>query len=51
MQRTGNTLEITGTIKKGTPLSFLGFNLEDTVTEGTTPSDPADADKAMGLVQ
>ena len=50
MVRKGNTLEITGKIKKGTPLSLLGFNLEDFVTEGVTPRDPAECDKAMALI-
>ena len=47
----GTMLEITGKIQ--TPFAFLGvlgFNLEDIVTEGTVPNDPADVEKAMGLV-
>ena len=51
MARNGDSLEITGTIKKGTPLSMLGFNLEEVTTEGTTPRDPDDVEKAMALVQ
>ena len=51
MVRNGDTLEVTGTIKKGTPLSFLGFNLEDVVTEGCVPSDAAACDAAMALVE
>ena len=47
----GNMLEITGTITKGTPFSIIGFNLEDIVTEGTTPKDPADVEKAMKCAQ
>ena len=50
LERNGDSLEITGTIKKGTPLSMLGFNLEEIATEGTTPRDPDDVDKAMALV-
>ena len=46
----GNTLKLTGKETKGTPLSLLGFNLEETVTEATTPSNPADIEKAMALV-
>ena len=48
--KNGNMLEITGTITKGTPFSMIGFNLEDIVTEGTTPRDPADCDKAMECI-
>lgn len=51
LKRTGNGLEITGTVKKGTPLSWLGFNVEEVVTEGTTPRDPEVLDKAMALMQ
>ena len=43
-------LQVTGIVKKGTPLSLLGFNLEDVVTEATTPKDPEDCEKAMALV-
>jgi hypothetical protein len=50
LARNGNMLEITGTITKGTPFSIIGFNLEDVVTEGTQPRDPADCDKAMAVV-
>ena len=46
----GNMLEITGKEMKGTPLSMLGFNLEETVTEGTTPASPEDLERAMALV-
>ena len=35
----------------GTPLSLLGFNLEEAVIEGVKPMDPADLDKAMALVK
>ena len=42
---------ITGTVKSSTPLSLLGFNLEDIVTEGTTPADPADLEKAIALLK
>ena len=35
---------------KGTPLSMLGFNIEETVTEGTTPASPEDLERAMALV-
>eukprot|EP00320_Phaeocystis_rex_P019904 CAMPEP_0119058880 /NCGR_PEP_ID=MMETSP1178-20130426/3131_1 /TAXON_ID=33656 /ORGANISM="unid sp, Strain CCMP2000" /LENGTH=157 /DNA_ID=CAMNT_0007039867 /DNA_START=38 /DNA_END=511 /DNA_ORIENTATION=+ len=48
--RNGDMLEISGEITKGTPLGLLGFNLKDYVTEGVTPADPADADRAMALV-
>jgi hypothetical protein len=51
LKRNGNTLEVTGTVKKGTPLSFIGFNLEEKQTEGTTPKNPEDLDKAMALVE
>ena len=51
LRRNGNTIEITGTVKKGTPLSFLGFNLEDVITEGVTPVNAADCDAAMALVE
>ena len=37
----GDTIEISGTMQKGTPLSFLGFNIVETVTEGAKPRDPA----------
>ena len=47
----GNSLQVTGTIKKGTPLSFLGFNLEETQTDQMTPSDPEDVAKAMALLE
>ncbi len=47
----GDSLEITGKIKKGTPLSMFGFNLEEIMTEATTPRDPADLDRAMALVK
>ena len=50
MVRSGNALQFTGKETKGTPLSMLGFNLEDTITVGATPADPADVDKAMALV-
>ena len=50
MVRSGNALQFTGKETKGTPLSMLGFNLEDTITVGATPRDPADVDKAMELV-
>ena len=46
----GNMLEITGKEMKGTPLSMLGFNIEETVTEGTTPASPEDLERAMALV-
>ena len=49
--KNGNSLEITGTVTKGTPLSAIGFNLEDVITEGTTPMDPADCDKAIATAQ
>lgn len=50
--RNGNTLEISGKIRKGFGGIVLpGFELEDNVTEGTTPRDPADLDKAMALVE
>ena len=45
----GNTIELTGTMKKGTPLSFIGFDLEETVTEATTPRDPAALEAAAKL--
>jgi hypothetical protein len=48
--RNGNTLEITAKVKKGTPLSFIGFNLEEIVTEGTTPQDVFDLERALALV-
>ena len=48
----GNTLEITGSIKKGFPLlGALGFQLEDIVTEGVTPRNPMDVEKATSLLQ
>jgi len=47
----GNSLEITGTVKKGTPLSLLGFNIEEVVTEGTTPRDPEVLEKVTALVE
>ena len=47
MVRSGNALQFTGKETKGTPLSMLGFNLEDTITVGATPRDPADVDKAF----
>jgi hypothetical protein len=47
LAKNGNMLEITGTITKGTPFSIIGFNLEDVITEGTQPRDPADCDKAV----
>ena len=50
MVRNGNALQFTGKETKGTPLSMLGFNLEETITVGATPRDPADVDKAMALV-
>ena len=50
MVRNGNALQFTGKETKGTPLSMLGFNLEETITVGATPRDPADVDKAMELV-
>ena len=49
--RSGNGLQFTGKETKGTPLSFVGFNLEDTITVGATPADPANADLAMALVK
>jgi len=49
--KNGDMLEITGTIIKGTPFSAIGFNLEDVVTEGTKPLDPADCDKVMEALQ
>ena len=33
LAESGGSLQITGTTKKGTPLSFLGFNLEETITD------------------
>ena len=42
MVRSGNALQFTGKETKGTPPSMLGFNLEDTITVGATPRDPAD---------
>ena len=51
LTRNGNALEITGTVKKGTPLSFIGFNIEERQTEATTPKNPEDLDKAMALVE
>ena len=50
MSRDGNMLKLSGVVTKGTPLSFLGFNIEENLTEGVTPVDPADADRAMELV-
>jgi hypothetical protein len=50
MVRNGNALQLSGKETKGTPLSMLGFNLEDTITVGATPANPADVDKAMALV-
>jgi hypothetical protein len=47
----GKVLEITGSVKQGFAfLGALGFQLEDIVTEGVQPSDPADLEKAMSLV-
>merc|ERR1719331_1485741 len=47
----GNTLEITGRVKQGFAfLGALGFQLEDIVTEGVTPANPADLEKAAALV-
>ena len=50
MVENGGTLEITGKVKKSTPLSMIGFNLEEITTEGVTPRDPADVERAMALV-
>ena len=47
--KNGNMLEISGRIQK--PTGFMNFALEEYVTEGTTPADPADVDRAMALVQ
>jgi hypothetical protein len=50
--RNGNTLEITGKQRKDFGgIVLLGFELEEIVTEGTTPRDPTDLDKAMALVE
>ena len=46
----GGSLQVTGTVKKGTPLSFLGFNMEETITDQMTPQDPEDLSRAMALV-
>jgi hypothetical protein len=47
----GNTLEVTGSVKQGFAfLGALGFQLEDIVTEGVTPANPADLEKAAALV-
>mmetsp|Transcript_33749 Transcript_33749/g.88791 ORF Transcript_33749/g.88791 Transcript_33749/m.88791 type:complete len:143 (-) Transcript_33749:310-738(-) len=52
MKLNGNTLEITGKVKQGFAfLGALGFNLEDIVTEGVTPKDPAYLEKALALVE
>lgn len=50
LAESGGSLQITGTTKKGTPLSFLGFNLQETITDSMTPKDPEDLAKAMALV-
>jgi len=48
----GGMLEVTGSVKQGFAfLGALGFELEDIVTEGVTPSNPVDLQKAMALVQ
>ena len=44
------TLMVTGKVTKGTPLSLLGFNLEDVVTESMKPADPEDLAKATALI-
>ena len=46
----GTNLLVTGTVQKSTPLSLLGFNLEDTITEQITPVDPDDLVKASALI-
>lgn len=46
----GNSIQVTGTIKKGTPLSFIGFNLEETITDQMTPADPEDLAAAQALI-
>ena len=46
----GNSLQVTGKVTKGTPLSFLGFSLEETVTDQMTPKDPEDVAKAMAII-
>ena len=46
----GANLLVTGTVQKSTPLSMLGFNLEDTITEQITPADPDDLAKASALI-
>ena len=48
--QSGNSLQVSGKVNKGTPLSFLGFNLEESITDQMTPADPADLAKAMALV-
>lgn len=50
LTQSGSSLQVTGTVKKGTPLSFLGFNLEESVTDQMTPKDPEMLEKAMALV-
>ena len=52
MSSNGNMLEITGSVKQGFAfLGALGFQLEDIVTEGVQPTNPADLEKAMALVE
>ena len=50
LTQNGDALQVTGKVTKGTPLSFIGFNLEDTITDQMTPADPEDIAKAMALV-
>ena len=52
MNSNGNMLEVTGSVKQGFAfLGALGFQLEDIVTEGVQPTNPADLEKAMALVE
>jgi len=52
LKANGNMLEVTGKVKKGFGGIILpGFALEEMVTEGITPKDPADFASAMALVE
>ena len=50
LTQSGNSLQVTGKVTKGTPLSFLGFSLEETVVDQMTPQDPEDLAKAMAII-
>jgi hypothetical protein len=50
LKQNGKTLEATGMAKTKTPLSFIGLNIENEETEGTTPQNEDDLRRALTLV-